>query len=114
MATPLNKTGRRKVVRRLCEHDELRADSGYHLAPEAAEQFSARVREARQKEAQAFSDWELGVRDLASSITNEQLAALREDLGMWLHTIITRHRIEAALLLYPEQERAEAFVDRPG
>ena len=36
---------------------------------------------------------------------------LRADLRAWMHEIIVRHGAEAAMILYPEQERARRFFD---
>ena len=53
-----------------------------------------------------FADWETTVRAIDPELTEQDFAALREDLDAWLQKVISRHGVEAALILYPENPRA--------
>lgn len=64
-----------------------------------------------QLEQRAFREWHLAVRRVRPSITDDEMEILREDLKSWLHAIIARHGAETALILYPEDERAQRFFD---
>ncbi|HXA54989.1 MAG TPA: hypothetical protein VNV37_08970 [Solirubrobacteraceae bacterium] len=44
-------------------------------------------------------------------LSTEELEDLRSDLRDWLHLIIGRHGADAALMLYPEDNRARRFFD---
>jgi hypothetical protein len=101
----------RDVVTRLVEQGDLVADgSGHKLTERASTELSERVRDSSETEAEAFTEWELSLRALDADLTSEQIAELREDLGAWLQQIVTRHGIEAALLLYPEHEGAREIM----
>jgi hypothetical protein len=101
----------RDVMKRLQGSGHIVKDGGgYRLTSGADEALTTRVRSSTETEAKAFEEWERSVRDLASDLSEEDAACLREDLAEWLNHIITRYGLEAALLLYPEQERAASTL----
>lgn len=59
----------------------------------------------------AFREWELSVRQYRPVITDEEMHLLRLDPRDRLHLIITWHGADAALMLYPEDDRARRFFD---
>jgi hypothetical protein len=98
----------RRAVGDLVE-DELveRAGTGFRLSERTRADLEAKAQEWQATEDRAFREWELTVRREKPGVSQEDMAALREDLRTWIYLIITRHGAEAALLLYPEEERAQ-------
>lgn len=84
---------------------------GYVLSPTLLSQLEARARDSDETEERALREWELSVRELDPALSNEDLQLLRSDLRDWLHLIISRHGAEAALMLYPEEDRAGRFFE---
>jgi hypothetical protein len=70
-----------------------------------------RATEWQDTEARALQDWELDVLRIQPDLSTEELEDLRSDLRDWLHQIIGRHGADAALMLYPEDNRARRFFD---
>ncbi len=102
----------RSVTARLVSAGKLSNQGGrFELTAGAGQDLAERVRVSSEVEALAFNEWEQGVRDIAPKLDDTQIGDLRDDLALWLQEIITQHGIEAALLLYPEQERALQLLD---
>jgi hypothetical protein len=53
----------------------------------------------------------VGRSQLGSGEDREGFAQLRSDLDRWLGRIVSRHGVEAAFLLYPEDQRAQKLID---
>lgn len=83
----------------------------YELTAETATNLSARAREFEQIEGRAFREWELAVRRMRPTVSDEDMELVSRDLRAWLHDIIIRHGAEAAMMLYPEEDRARRFFD---
>jgi hypothetical protein len=88
----------------------VKTAGGFRLTEAAAEELAGRVRGSLETQARAFDEWERGIRELEPDLVGEDAAALRDDLNVWLNHIITRYGLEAAMLLYPEQDRAAATL----
>jgi hypothetical protein len=102
----------RPVIEDLVEDNLIeREGKGFRLADTARADLEARAREWDKTEERAFREWELAVRKDKPGISEDNMNALREDLRQWLRLIIVRHGAEAALMLYPEQERARRFLE---
>ena len=89
----------------------VRSGKVYHLTADALAVLRRRAREFDEIEARAFREWELLVRRMRPSVSDEDIELIRADLRDWLHEIILRHGAEATLMLYPEEERAREFFD---
>lgn len=74
-------------------------------------ELEGKARQSQEVEDRAFREWDLAVRERNPTIADEDMAVLASDLRQWLHLIISRHGAEAALMLYPEDERARRFFD---
>lgn len=83
-----------------------RAGGGFELSNEQHEQLERQAAASRATEEGAFHDWEASVRAIHPELSDEDFATLREDLDTWLQHVISRHGVEAALILYPENPRA--------
>jgi hypothetical protein len=83
----------------------------YRLTPDTLSVLRRRARDFDEIEQRAFREWELLVRRMRPSLSDEDIELLRMDLREWLHEIILRHGAEATLMLYPEEERAHEFFD---
>jgi hypothetical protein len=79
--------------------------------PRYSSQLEARARASDETEERALREWELAVRELDPGLSKEDLELIRSDLRDWLHLIINRHGAEAALMLYPEEDRASRFFE---
>jgi hypothetical protein len=75
------------------------------------DELATRASEAKEYEVAAFKEWQAATKAKTPDLSDEDLNALRSDLELWLRSIIVRHGVEAALLLYPEDERARAVID---
>ena len=84
---------------------------GIRLSSTVLAELKSRADESEQTEARAMKEWEAEVRRMQPGLSDEDMAALRADLRQWLEAIIARHGAEAAMMLYPEQERARRFFD---
>jgi predicted nucleic acid-binding protein len=101
----------RDVVKSLVTKGDLEQDgAAYRLTEKTREELSERVQDSGEAEAQAFADWELAVASIGSELSKQQMAELRKDLEKWLQEIVTKHGVEAALLLYPEHERSAQLL----
>lgn len=88
-------------------HDRKLLHDGtcYVLTAASGRELAERVRVSKEIEATAFGEWEQTVRRKNPSLGGEHVAQLREDLAAWIQRIVVERGIEAAVLLYPEQER---------
>jgi hypothetical protein len=101
----------RVVVRRLEQAGRLERDgASYLLSSMARTELAERLDASLDTQDQAYTDWEISVQTLDPGISENGVNQLKEDLGLWLQRIITRYGLEAALLLYPEEGRAERFL----
>jgi hypothetical protein len=91
-----------------------KTSTGFRLTAQVLDELRTKADESQEIEERAFREWELEVRPLAPGLTRDDLDLLCSDLRHWLHQIITRHGAEAALMLYPEDERARRFFDTVG
>jgi len=102
----------RSVVESLTQRGDLEEeDGGYRLTEKARGELEDRIQTSAGAEDQAFADWELSVAALDAKLTSEQIGDLRKDLEKWLQEIVTKHGVEAALILYPEHDRAQELID---
>ncbi len=95
----------RDLTAKLQEDGQLYKDGAYRLTAEGRAVWRQRIIESDQTEGEAFADWELAVRGVAPWVQQDHLDLLREDLDQWLREIAIQHSVEAAVLLYPEDER---------
>lgn len=101
----------RGVLQRLIAAAKVEAQGAtYRLSPEGQKELAGRVRDSSETEAEAFAEWEVGIRDVQPDLSNEEVSLLREDLDAWLQRIIAQHGVEAAMLLYPEEERGQRLL----
>ena len=84
---------------------------GIRLSPDVVTTLEGRALEWQDTEVRAMQDWELEVLRSQPDLSTEELEELRADLREWLHLVIGRHGVDAALMLYPEDERARRFFD---
>lgn len=102
----------RPVIEDLIASDAAaKTGSGFKLSAATLSQLQARATESQEVEDRAFREWELSVRRLAPGLTEDEIGLLCSDLRDWLHLIIARHGAEAAMMLYPEEDRAGRFFD---
>lgn len=101
----------RGVLHRLIAAAKVEAHGAtYQLSPEGQKELAGRVRDSSETEAEAFAEWEVGIRDVQPDLSNEEVSLLQEDLDAWLQRIIAQHGVEAAMLLYPEEERGQQIL----
>lgn len=102
----------RPVVEGLADEGSLeKVGKGFRLSSSLLVQMQANAQEWDDIEKRAFREWELSVRQSRPGLDDDAIEVLQSDLREWLHLIITRHGAEAALMLYPEDERANQFFD---
>lgn len=100
----------RSVVDSLMAAKQLeRRSEGYALTAAARSELNRVVDESSRTQTTALAEWEMAVRAVASELDTEAISLLREDLMAWLQRIIVHYGVEAALILYPEEERARRF-----
>jgi len=102
----------RPVVENLIEKGlaEKKA-KGFRIPAKLMGELEATARASEETEERAFREWELAVRQVKAGVSDEDMHELGADLRQWLQLIISRHGAEAALMLYPEDERARRFFD---
>lgn len=81
------------------------------LSPGLIATLEARAREWQKTEERALREWELDVLQTKPGLSPSEIEMLQTDLRDWLHLIIRRHGADAALMLYPEDDRARRFFD---
>ncbi len=102
----------RPVVDELVESGvALKRGKGFSLSPAVMTELEGKARESQEIEDRAFREWELSVCQGRPVISDDEMDVLRSDLREWLHLIITWHGADAALMLYPEDDRARRFFD---
>jgi hypothetical protein len=100
----------RDDVKALVDAGRLRKEDGkYSLTAAARSELNAVVEQSSEIESTALVEWEGTARTLAPALGPAEIATLREDLLAWLQRIISHYGAEAALILYPEEERAARF-----
>jgi hypothetical protein len=100
------------VIEELIDHGYAeKRPKGFALKPALLAELEQKAAKSQDNEDQAIQEWRLAVRQLSPTVTDEDLDTLSADLRDWLHLIITRHGAEAAMMLYPEEERARRFFD---
>lgn len=95
------------VVEQRCQ----RTSGGFQLTERTIAELDAVADESRRVEETAFAQWDVRVRNLEPALSDEDMDALAEDLRYWLAHVIARHGAESALLLYPENPRAQVLFD---
>jgi hypothetical protein len=88
-----------------------RAGGYYALTQGAREEIAAVMEQSAAIEAAALAHWETAITALTAKLDDDDIGTLRADLLTWLHRIIAHYGMEAALILYPEQERAQRFFE---
>jgi hypothetical protein len=100
----------RSIVEQLVEAGACSDENGgFRLSNDLHEQLEQQALASQATEATAFGDWENTVRALDPELDDSSFAELRKDLDAWLNRVISRHGVEAALILYPENPRARAL-----
>lgn len=90
---------------------ERGSQRGFKLRSNALADLEQKAVSSQEIEERAIREWRVSVRELDPSISEADLDALSQDLREWLHLLIARHGAEAAMMLYPEEERARQFFD---
>jgi hypothetical protein len=85
---------------------------GFELTAEARDELQRKAQAAETSEAKALSEWQTATREARPDLTAGDLEHLCEDLEEWLGKIIVRHGAEAALILYPEDQRAQRLFQQ--
>lgn len=88
-----------------------RVKGGFSLTDQARDDLQKAAEENEAVERQAFTEWERTVRAGVPQMTDEEFSVLIEDLRVWLGQVIARHGVESALILYPENPRAQELFD---
>lgn len=84
---------------------------GFELSQEVLADLAETAENAKKNEAQALAEWEESVCRAHASLSSEHFELLAQDLQAWIGRIVSRHGVEAALLLYPEDGRAQRLFD---
>jgi predicted nucleic acid-binding protein len=88
-------------------------DGGYVLAAGVKAEVDLTLRrESTERERLAFEEWERTLKSIRAGLTDEEIALLRSDLEVWLRQLMLRHGVESALLLYPENPRAQEMLNQ--
>ena len=87
------------------------AGKGIRLSTTEIATLEANAREWQDIEDEAYREWETSVRQARPGVSVEDMQILRTDLRQWLLLIIAWHGADAALMLYPEDERARRLFD---
>jgi hypothetical protein len=85
----------------------VRDRGGFSLSPEEQDVREQAAAESAAIEATALGDWRDVLLGLEPALTEAEFRLLCQDLHAWLGRVISRHGVEAALLLYPENPRAK-------
>jgi predicted nucleic acid-binding protein len=83
----------------------LREPTHLSLTDKCSHELAKRIRTAKEVETAALGEWEAAVKRNTPSLSDGQVACLREDLITCTQEIIMERGVEAAIVLYPEQER---------
>jgi hypothetical protein len=87
------------------------AHGGFRLTEQARAELEATATGSEDTERQAFADWERAVRAHRPDLGDEDFTVLKADLAAWLGQVIARHGVESALILYPENPRAQELFE---
>lgn len=79
---------------------------GFRLLPALRQELQDRAATSAEVERKALEQWGEVLSERSPDLLPAEHEALREDLQDWLNKIVARHGVEAALLLYPDDERA--------
>jgi predicted nucleic acid-binding protein len=82
--------------------------TGFRLTESEARRLEDVARESNETARAALADWEESLVQLWP-LTSDELAQLRNDLVVFLRTVLRRHGAEASMLLYPDSEHAQAL-----
>lgn len=98
----------RDVLDDLVKAGRMVQSNGHYAVSEAAgAELAERLRAAKEIEQRALDEWEATLRTLNAGLTFDEVAELRDDLHTWLERVMRRHGVESALILYPEEPRAQ-------
>jgi hypothetical protein len=102
----------RSVVDRLVEEARgVRIGGGFELT---ADEIAAKQEIADEMlaiEHEAFEEWRKTVFDLGPALSAGDFLTLCADLRAWLARVVARHGVESALILYPENPRAQKLFE---
>jgi hypothetical protein len=102
----------RAVVKKLSDDGlVLRTNGGFDLTPGARAKQEKLAEEGEAVETHAFQDWRTSVAKEVPDLTEEEWGQLCQDFTNWLGHVISRHGVESALILYPENPRAQQVFD---
>jgi hypothetical protein len=102
----------RAVVKKLADDGlVLRTNGGFDLTPGARTQQEKLAEEGQAVETHAFQDWRASIAKEVSDLSDEEWNQLCQDFNAWLGRVISRHGVESALILYPENPRAQQVFD---
>jgi predicted nucleic acid-binding protein len=108
----------RSAVAGLVREGRLQKDGAtYELTEAARAEIDVTLSQSSEIEMEALRDWESRLRETWPLLSDDEMSALRSDLDAWLKQVIARHGVEAAMLLYPEEPRAQemfAALERIG
>jgi hypothetical protein len=88
-----------------------RQGGGLALTPAASKRLEDERQSWEHAEQTAIDEWESALRLAYPLLTDEQVAALRQQIRPWVDWIIARHGAEASLLLFPDDDRAIQLVE---
>jgi len=88
-----------------------RTEGGLTVSADTLGELESTKEESANIRLAAFGEWEEWVRRSRPDLSDEEFSALVVDLTAWLDRIIARHGVEAALVIYPENPRAQAVFD---
>lgn len=88
-----------------------RENGEFKLSPVEQGRLEAAARESLDIATTALDEWISSIKDNFPGLSEEEEECLREDLGVYLRTVVQRHGAEAALVLYPSEPEAQALHD---
>jgi hypothetical protein len=83
--------------------------AGWTLTDTTKADLEERAAASAETEDRALAEWRETLQTLRPDLTDHDFKCLCEDLSEWLNRIIVRHGVEAALVLYPEDQRAHTL-----
>lgn len=86
-----------------------RVNGSYKVTDAVRAEIGVTLAQSRQAEERALAEWEHTLRGIRSGLTDAEITLLLEDLEVWLRQLMLRHGVEAAMLLYPENPRAQTM-----
>lgn len=85
------------------------ADGGFVLSERERERLERLAAESVAIQTAAMDEWRENLLSTWPALSEPELDRLAQDLDLYLRTVLRRHGAEAALLLYPDDERAVAL-----